>query len=310
MRRYFLLLILLSIFLEACSQRTVKLSVHGSTVCGSNRFKKIFEYPPPDRIKEIFQNPSLQQFSKKSLELAIAYNFYEDLLLLKKMEAAQFNPASPNIEVQLQKQKILQSILFAQSDIYATESELRCYEDRFSEIINELKESENEIVRNNSFIAILVGGIGTLLDGATADQFELNRFVIVTSGTLITYFSYLAYEPIVVVDFKPKSTVLKDLGTNPTISGSFSYPIWFLLTRNYSDTDLTKREYLLKRWESNGYLGKDGRNQERLKDLYFGNGGISTIKEIENRKEMIIETLVVIDLLQQVIRGLEAELMY
>jgi len=310
MKFIIILILLLSNF--NCSERVVKLEVQGSSYCSKMKFKLNYQYPDDSKIIEILNHPSLTDFSRKSIEFSIAYNFHEELIKLKSLEKNELNKATPSVQFLLQKEKVLQNIYFAQADIYAMESELRCYDDRFSEIINDLKDTESEIIQRNSFSAILVGGIGTILDGASADYASFNRVVVLTSGALITYFSYLAFDPNVVVEFKPKSTILKDLWHYPKTSTSFSDPIWFLLTRDYITLEPKniQRNILVKRWEENGYIGRDQINRDRLIELYFGKGGLSNIKETTNRKEMITETLVILDLYQQLIRTFQYEVLF
>jgi hypothetical protein len=288
------------------------LQVQGSIYCSINKIPIEYTYPSEAKIFEIINDPLLSDFSKKSIEFSIAYNFHQELIKLKTIEKEETKNKSPSIKYLLQKQKVLQHIHFAQADISAMESELRCYDDRFSEIINDLKDSEADIIQKNSFYAILTGGIGTLLDGGTTDNASLNRVITVLSGILITYYSYLAYDPIVVVEFKPKSSILKDLYNIPEFSSSFSKPIWFLLTKDYSNIEkkIIQRNILVKRWQDNGYLGKDKEYRDKLIELYFGKGGLSNIKETVNRKEMISETLVVLDLYQQIIRTFQYEILY
>lgn len=294
----------LIILIFNCSDRTIRVDFQGAEKCSQNKFVSEYNHPSHEKIIEIFENPNLNGISKKSIEISIAYNFYEDLIQFKSLENKKFTTDIEKISYLLLKDKIIQHIHYAQLDINSMESELRCYMDRFSEIINELKDRESDYVRKYSFYAILTGGIGTFFDGGTADVTSYNRIVIVTSGVLITYFSYLASDPMVEVKFTPKSTILKDLYNNPDTSKSFSKPIWFLLTKNYAEpeTGSTERVKLVDKWFENGYLGRDEKSKERLIELYFKKQNYSSnIKEMENRKEMISETLVVLGLFQQLI---------
>ena len=297
--------------LESCSfQREVISKVVGSDLCASKKIEIIYNYPTDSKILEIMNHPLLTDFSKKSIQFSIAYDFYLDLIKLKTLEKEEVKKDSFSNAYLFQKQKVLQQIYFAQADISAMESEIHCYEDRFSETIINVKEIESDIVQKNSFFAILTGGIGTLLDGASADNPSINKAVILVSGIVISVFSYLAYDPIVKIEFSPKSTILKDLWNNPQKSKSFTDPIWFLLSREYNTDEKSIREILKEQWEKNGYLGKDDANRARLTNIYFGNGGLCSIREYENRKEMLSETLVKLDLFQQIIRTFQYEVLF
>jgi hypothetical protein len=296
-----------------CSNRIILPPKPGALCSISDKSKKYnYSYPSESKILEIMKNPLLSDFSKKSIEFSIAYNFQQELIKLKTFEKEEPNKESPSSRYLLQKQLVFQHIHFAQADISAMESELRCYDDRFSEIIKDLKDKEEELIREFSLYAILASGIGALMDGGSYYYPSINQVAIVLSGILITYYTYLTIDPIVQYEFNPKSTILKDLGTNPEFSNSFSKPIWFLLTNNYSNCEnkITQREKLVEGWVKSGYLGNDRKNTDRLTELYFGKGGLSNINETVNRKKMIYETLVLLDLYQQYIRTFQYEILY
>ena len=78
--------------------------------------------------------------SKKSILFSIAYDFYLDLIKLKTLEKEEVNKDISSNAYLFQKQRVLQQIYFAQADISAMESEIRCFLDRFSETIINVKE--------------------------------------------------------------------------------------------------------------------------------------------------------------------------
>ena len=274
--------------------------------------KYSYTYPSESKILEMINDPLLSDLSMKSRVFSIAYNFHQELIKLKTYEKEESNNKSPSSKYLLQKQLVFQHIHFAQSDISAMESELRCYDDRFSEIIRDLKDKEEDIIREFSLYAILASGIGALMDGGSYYIPTINRVVIVLSGILITYYSYLTIEPIVDYEYNRKSNVLYDLVHIPDVSDSFSKPIWFLLTQNYSNNEDKKSQIqkLLDGWNKNGFLGTDEKSKERLKKLYFKEGGKSNIKDTINRKKMIYDTLILLDLYQQNIRTFQYEILY
>jgi hypothetical protein len=306
---FFLFIFLLPI---QCKTKTVKLEVQGASYCVSNRFSKRFNEYSNQEINSILTNPKLlERFSTKSLRIAIAYDFWKDLLKYVELEKESSNDMKKRLELLELRENIFQSIQFAQSDLNAMVSEIRCYVDRFTEIILDMQETETEIVRKNTFWAITIGAIGTILDGGSIYNNPLNEVVIITQGVLVAYFSYRAYDPQIVVEFKPRSTILKDLYFNPPVSQSFSAPLWFLISRDYSlDGKMTTiREGMIDRWEKNHFFGTIEERENTL-EILFGKGGLANLQIMINRREMIIILKGILQLTEQDLRSFQAELMY
>jgi hypothetical protein len=306
---FFLFIFLLPI---QCKTKTVKLEVQGASYCVSNRFSKRFNEYSNQEINSILTNPKLlERFSIKSLRIAIAYDFWENLLKYVELEKESSNDIKKRLELLELRENIFQSIQFAQSDLNAMVSEIRCYVDRFTEIILDMQETETEIVRKNTFWAITIGAIGTILDGGSIYINSLNEVVIIMQGVLVAYFSYRAYDPQIVVEFKPRSTILKDLYFNPPVSQSFSAPLWFLISRDYSlDGKMTTiREGMIDRWEKNHFFGTIEERENTL-EILFGKGGLANLQIMINRREMIIILKGILQLTEQDLRSFQAELMY
>jgi hypothetical protein len=306
---FFLFIFLLPI---QCKTKTVKLEVQGASYCVSNRFSKRFNEYSNQEINSILTNPKLlERFSIKSLRIAIAYDFWENLLKYVELEKESSNDIKKRLELLELRENIFQSIQFAQSDLNAMVSEIRCYVDRFTEIILDMQETETEIVRTNTFWAITIGAIGTILDGGSIYINSLNEVVIIMQGVLVAYFSYRAYDPQIVVEFKPRSTILKDLYYNPPVSQSFSAPLWFLISRDYSlDGKMTTiREGMIDRWEKNHFFGTIEERENTL-EILFGKGGLANLQIMINRREMIIILKGILQLTEQDLRSFQAELMY
>ena len=306
---FFLFIFLLPI---QCKTKTVKLEVQGASYCVSNRFSKRFNEYSNQEINSILTNPKLlERFSIKSLRIAIAYDFWENLLKYVELEKESSNDIKKRLELLELRENIFQSIQFAQSDLNAMVSEIRCYVDRFTEIILDMQETETEIIRTNTFWAITIGAIGTILDGGSIYINSLNEVVIIMQGVLVAYFSYRAYDPQIVVEFKPRSTVLKDLYFNPHVSQSCSAPLWFLISRDYSlDGKMTTiREGMIDRWEKNHFFGTIEERENTL-EILFGKGGLANLQIMINRREMIIILKGILQLTEQDLRSFQAELMY
>jgi hypothetical protein len=297
-------------FVSSCSSysRKVKIKLQGAPYCQLDLYGYGTPYPSDEEIVKILADGKLQQyFSQRSIRLAMAYGFVNEL----KAFPDQIKSGTSEV-VKLKKDLFLmKQISLIKSDINAAASILRCYIDRFSEILEQIVKNEEEIVQSNTLYAIMTGAIATIIDGLTAYDTPTNVAVIITGGVLVSYFSYLAYEPEVTVNFTPRSTILKDMWTNPESSVNFSPSMWFLIRKDpFNDPKIPPmRERLIKRWVDNGFLGPDNSaEREEMLELYFGKGGDSSRVHILHRREMLIEIKSMLQLYEQDIRGLELEL--
>ncbi|HMY67252.1 MAG TPA: hypothetical protein PK453_14370, partial [Leptospiraceae bacterium] len=206
--------------------------------------------------------------------------------------------------------KISKRLQLAQLDLNATASEIRCYVDRFTEIVAMMQEAEDDIVQSNTLYAIMSGAIAAILDGSTVYDTAGNQKIILAGGLLVSYFSYRAFRPDVTVEFKPKSSNLKDLWFNVESSPNFSTSLWFLLTKPMLGEEQTIRDLLIQRWKDNGFLGADDTEERKhYENLFFGAGGVSSLTVIKNRKEMNNQLQTLIQLLEQDVKVLQIELL-
>lgn len=306
--------LLLAIFSISCTSygRDVKIEVHGASYCLSSSVHYQGSIPSDSKVSEIMNDPSLNaRFSKKSIRLAVAYNIWEELeefvKLEKKVKGVDKEILDPEY-VKLES-KIYRRIQLMSQDIQATTSEFSCYVDRFNEILAFMQEEEDDIIQNNSLYAIISGAIFSMIDGATIYDNPTNQLVILTGGIVVAYFSYQAFKPNIVIEFKPKSSNLKEIWYKPEKSVNFSSALWFVMTRELFADDPPIREVLLKRWIENGFLGKENKKERDFHiNLFFGTGGLSSITHISNRREMNNEVKTMIQLLEQDVNAFHIEL--
>lgn len=311
MRKYILIIILfiiLSVLNCSTYSREVRMQLSGAAYCRSSMV--MYNEPPPtvEKVREYLNDPSLtSKYSPKSIRIAAAYGIVEDLKLYKSLMEKQPPKSKKTLELLELESNISKKFNLIIIDIISIESEMNCYIDRFTEILAMMNDKEDDIVSSNTIYAIMSGAIAAIIDGLTIYDNNINQKIIIGGGLLVSYFSYLAYKPSVTVEFRPRSTNLKDLWNNPEKTENYSSAMWFLLTKKILDTDETYRELLVKRWVDNNFLGEEGSERERHIDLFFGKGGISTITNIYNRREMITQIRTIISLYEQDARGLMVE---
>lgn len=299
------------IFLINCSSysREIRMELQGASYCLSSNVLYKGEVPPIAEVRKYLNDPYLRErYTQKAIKIAAAYGFANELIShaklvenkknLKTEEKIQFN----ELEIH-----ILKRINLIFIDINSIASEMNCYIDRFTEILVILGEKEEDIESNNTIYAIMAGAGAAIVDGLTIYDNAVNQKIVIGGGLLVSYFSYLAFKPMVTVDFRPRSTNLKDIWFNPAFTDNYSTALWFLMTKKVtSDEEQTYRELLIKRWIENKYLGEESQ-RDKLIDLFFGNGGVSTITNLTHRKEMITQLKTIITLYEQDARALMVE---
>lgn len=296
-------IVILCILIFSCN-REIRMQVQGASYCLSQKLHLDNEVPSLDEANKIMDDKELTKaFSPKSIRLAIAYNFYNDLKLYLRL-----NPKinKNNLDIEKIENKIYRKITAMSLDIDSTTSEFSCYVDRFTEILSMMKEKEDDIVLSNTLYAILFGAFAAFVDVATQEITWVNKTAIIAGGFGVTYFSYKAFTPNVTIEFKPKSTNLKDIWFNPEYTENYSKPMWFIMTKPVLKNEFAMRDLLVQRWIENHFLGDENERGKYI-DLFFGKGGVSNISQITNRREMNNEVRSLIFLLKQDIKGFEIE---
>jgi hypothetical protein len=297
--------------LENCSSysREIRMELQGAAYCLSSNVIYKGEVPSISEVRDFLKDPILKErYSTKAIKIAAAYGFANDLVTHAKLVENRKN-LKPEDRLKLNEIEthILKRINLIFIDINSIASEMSCYIDRFTEILEVLGEKEEDIESNNTIYAIMAGAGAAIIDGLTIYDNAVNQKIIIGGGLLVSYFSYLAFKPMVTVEFRPRSTNLKDIWLNPLFTDNYSTALWFLMTRKVtSDEEQTYRELLIKRWIDNKYLGEESQ-REKMIDLFFGNGGVSTITNLTHRKEMITQLKTIITLYEQDARALMVE---
>ena len=292
----------------ASLKREVRLQLTGAAYCLSSNVQ--YKYPVPNlaEIKKKIEDPILKtKYSQNSLKIAAAYGLIDDLKKHIELTKARKTQSSEFKELEL---SLLYKLGFIHTDLDSLVSEMNCYIDRFSEIINMMDENQTDIVYTYSIYAIMVGAAQALLEGIEIDSNLWSQRIVLTGGILATYFSYVAFTPEVTVEFRPKSTNLKDLWYKPEKTDNYSTSLWFLMTKNLEGEEKpTVRDFLINRWIENKFLGEEGEEREAKVELFFGRGGVSTIGDIRNRQEMIKHIRTTISIFEQDLRALVVEFM-
>ena len=282
------------------------MKLQGAAYCLSSNILYTGQLPTLLEVQKNLEDPILKsKYSSKSIRLASAYGFINNLKLhaiLKKNNKTN-TPEILDLEV-----KILHNINNITVDLTSMASEFNCYVDRFTEILDMMIEKHKDIETSNSIYGIMVGALAAVAEGYNINSNLNSQRIVITGGILGTYFAYKAFSPNVTVDFRPRSTNLKDVWYNVEKTNNYSTAIWFLITQKFDGKEsLSYRDLLVKRWIESNFLGEEGEERERQVDLFFGKGGESTIKNLTDRREMIHQIETIISLHEQDARALIVE---
>ncbi len=284
----------------------VKMKLQGAAYCLSTNVLFKGAVPTLADVKNYLEDPILKsRYSSKSIRIASAYGFIEDLKLHAKLKKENKSNKQELLDLEI---SILNNINNITVDLTSMASEFNCYADRFTEILDMMQEKHSDIETSNTIYGIMVGALAAVAEGINIDSNLNSQRIVLTGGILGTYFAYKAFTPNVTVDFRPRSTNLKDLWYNVEKTDNYSTSLWFLLTQKFDgEESLSYRDLLIKRWIETNFLGSEGEDRERHVDLFFGKGGESTIKNLTDRREMIHQIRTIITLHEQDARALIVE---
>lgn len=312
-----LFILILNSVLFSCSSysRKVEIKLTGASYCQPSKTALNRKIPSKEEIEKLKQNEEFNLlFSKKSIRLSIAYGFSNQLLeyskLIQKANKSELDLAQ-KMELLYLEQNLRNQISLISSEINAVASELGCFIDRFNEIIQMLNDKEYDIIQSNTLYGIMTGAFFTIISGITIYDNPTTQAITILGGLVVGYYSYLAYKPEIVVYFKPKSTILKEIWNGPETSDNFSPAIWYLLNtkRNDLENEASFRELLVQRWIKNNFLGAPGSEyHEKCINLFFKEGGASTIVNMTHRREMVQELKSLIQLLEHDVYSLRVDL--
>lgn len=272
---------------------------------------------PPKPIHEIHIDQTLAtRLSFQSLNIANAIGILD--LLTNYVNYLTLRNKNPTIENRLAaieiSQSINQRINTSSLEISAIASELDCEEERAEQIANYLKSKEGKLERNLTVAAIMAGAAGAIATGLMLSQgikgHSAEYVGIATGITEATLgMSILGNET--EVEFYHPRNALREFWEGGATSTIFPPPVWYYLNyQNPSEPQATSlRQKILNQWIKFKQIVDTGTEEKiKLKQLYFGNGGIYTAEQLINRANMHDQIESYINLMKQDLKQLAIEL--
>jgi hypothetical protein len=183
-------------------------------------------------------------------------------------------------------------LLLALLEVKSAAAEADCEEERADDLADRLQEIQEERVRRLTIFSLLGSGLGGIVSGglAWAAQGTAAAIVGIAEGTTEATFGSLALFEDIRHDFRHDRNLLKEVWEAPHGPQLMPGSVWRFLNRPLRDAPDRRslRETLIARWRRDGRLGEPGSEDERHRiALFFGNGGLYTIKDLRDRAVML-----------------------
>ncbi len=247
-------------------------------------------------------------FSPPALHAANAIGLLPDLLTLT--QCRQTAERAPSVESRLALleayQRVLHRISIASLEVSAVASELDCEEERADQLAVYLKGKEDARETRLTVGAIVVGGLGAIAAGILlASDAESNAAEVIGIGTGLAeaILGVLVWKNGQTALFQHSRNALRDIWEGPETSRIFPPSVWYYLNHSVpGQTGKSIRQQLVERWTALGQA--PDRRTHAMLPLFFGEGGIYSAGELENRANMYDQLEAQVNLMQQDLKQL------
>lgn len=248
----------------------------------------------PKPIHEIKIDSTLKnRFTFQSLNAAHAHgliNLLSEFISLKG-DYNKFPTLEKKVNLIEIIQKINERINIASLEISSVASEIDCEEERTDQVATYLKGKENKIESRLTIAAIVVGAVGTIIDGillTSNNNSHLADEVGIGVGLTEATLGLLILKNKKTIEFYHPRNALQDIWKAPVTSSIFPPSVWYYLTYQSPDkSSKSIRQQLMDTWQGYGQIvNTNPRKKAALDNLYFGEGGKYTSEQLKNRAEM------------------------
>jgi hypothetical protein len=187
------------------------------------------------------------------------------------------------------RQELSDRLLLALFEASSIAAELECEKGRAEEIATRMDEAQGDIQQRRTVIALLADAAaglvsgGLLLLGSAANAGVADIIGNVLQGS----YGYAALGGQKEQELLSGRNLLQEVWEGPEQSNLFPQTVWRFLNWPVSDRPpRSRREAIVLEWQ--GRLRESGSKKEkRRKELFFGRGGIYTVKELRQHAEML-----------------------
>lgn len=278
-----------------------------------------FNYTPdqlPNPVHSLRLDTVLtNNFSFKAINVANALQIIEPLI--EYLYAIKSRSEDQSMESRMRylelRQEIFQNINMSSLEISAMASEMDCEEERVDQIAGYLKNKEDKRETNLTVAAIVIGATGAIVAGALLISNNDNNaaeFVGIGTGLIEATLGVFILTNKRKVEFKHYRNALGEIWNPKETSTIFPPSIWYYLNyENPMEDNLSIRKQIVERWKSFDQLSvANDKEQDKLRQLFFGVGGKYTSEQLHNRANMYDQIEANINLMNQDLKNLADEL--
>jgi hypothetical protein len=214
------------------------------------------------------------------------------------------------------RQEITERISLASLELTSVLSEINCEIGRATELKNYLQLQIDKRETSSTILSVLAAAstqiVVSIFNLSDADHRVVEATEI--GGALISaYFVFRALKKKdKKAEFLHKRNFLKDIQDNPINSTVYLPMVWHYLSKEYENPEetITVRQTILNRWQELNLLTEtEEQEQEQRTQLLFGEGGLYSIDDIDNRISLLDLLAIEVSLMNQELKQLQQEIM-
>jgi hypothetical protein len=214
------------------------------------------------------------------------------------------------------RQEITERIALASLEVTSVLSELNCEISRATEMKNYLQLQLDKRETSSTILSVLAAAsaqvVVSVFNLTDTDQ----RIIESTEIAAALVSGFFAYRVLKKKDkkatFLHKRNFLRDIRDNPEHSDVYQPMVWHYLTKEYENKEEipTVRQTILHRWQELNLLTEtEEKEQEQRIQLLFGEGGLYSIDDIDNRISLMDLLVIEVSLMNQELKQLQQEIM-
>jgi hypothetical protein len=214
------------------------------------------------------------------------------------------------------RQEITERISLASLELTSVLSEINCELGRATELKNYLQLQIEKRETSSTILSVLAAASAQIVVSIFNLSDADHRVVEATEigGALISaYFVFRALKKKdKKAEFLHKRNFLKDIRDNPINSTVYLPMVWHYLSKEYENPEetITVRQTILNRWQELNLLTEtEEQEQEQRIQLLFGEGGLYSIDDINNRISLLDLLAIEVSLMNQELKQLQQEIM-
>ena len=241
-------------------------------------------YLPETDVKAVLLSDTslTHRFSQHDLLMANAMGILPLLRTLIRLQKAKSTQRSEQVEV---KQKILNRLLLASTEISSLAAELDCEGERADQLATYLDQKDTRRIRRLTLLSVVIGAATTVAT-ALIQSDNADKAIGIGGGVVSAGFGGLAaFSSNKTVRYMHVRNLLADVWNQTPHSSLYSPFVWSVLNEKlFSNSGQNSISYNIRqRWQ--GFVLNDADSKKQ--QLYFGEGGEYEADDLHTRSNML-----------------------